>query len=150
MHPDDMRIGDLARRTEVSTRRLRYYEKQGLLHARRDGNGYRVYGDSAVKRVVMILELLESGFTTELIRSILQCKENPHTPDEEQKCATPETVEALRRQVSNIERRIDSLTRTREAVRGYLQAVEAVVDEDLVPESESEPTPGRGPAKPSV
>ncbi|MFC9652725.1 MerR family transcriptional regulator [Streptomyces sp. NPDC056937] len=144
MHPDDMRIGDLARRTEVSTRLLRYYEKQGLLHAHRDGNGYRVYRESAVKRVVMIRELLESGFTTELIRSILRCKENPHTPDEEQECATPETVETLRRQVSNIERRIGSLTRTREAVRGYLQAVEAVVDEDLVPES------GRGPVKPSV
>jgi hypothetical protein len=30
--------------------------------------------------------------------------------------------------VSNIERRIDSLTRTRDAVRGYLRAVEAVVE----------------------
>ncbi|MEV0475778.1 MerR family transcriptional regulator [Streptomyces prunicolor] len=128
MHPDDMRIGDLARRTEVSTRLLRYYEKQGLLHARRDSNGYRVYGESAVKRVVMIRELLESGFTTELIRSILRCKENPHLPDEEQEGATPETVRALRLQVSNIERRIDSLTRTRDAVRGYLRAVEAVVE----------------------
>jgi DNA-binding transcriptional MerR regulator len=128
VHPDDMRIGDLARRTEVSTRLLRYYEKQGLLHARRDGNGYRVYGESAVKRVVMIRELLESGFTTELIRSILRCKENPHLPDEEQEGATPETVRALRLQVSNIERRIDSLTRTRDAVRGYLRAVEAVVE----------------------
>lgn len=128
MHSDDMRIGDLARRTEVSTRLLRYYEKQGLLHAQRDSNGYRVYGESAVKRVVMIRELLESGFTTELIRSILRCKENPHLPDEEQEGATPETVAALRLQVSNIERRIDSLTRTRDAVRGYLRAVEAVVE----------------------
>jgi len=128
VHSDDMRIGDLARRTEVSTRLLRYYEKQGLLHAQRDSNGYRVYGESAVKRVVMIRELLESGFTTELIRSILRCKENPHLPDEEQEGATPETVAALRLQVSNIERRIDSLTRTRDAVRGYLRAVEAVVE----------------------
>ncbi|MDH6220072.1 MerR family DNA-binding transcriptional regulator [Streptomyces pseudovenezuelae] len=37
-----MRIGDLARRTEVPTRLLRHYEKQGLLYAHRDGNGYRV------------------------------------------------------------------------------------------------------------
>ncbi|MEV5527945.1 MerR family transcriptional regulator [Streptomyces prunicolor] len=128
MQPHEMRIGDLARRTDVSTRLLRYYEKQGLLHAQRDGNGYRVYGESAVKRVVMIRELLESGFTTELIRSILRCKENPHLPDEEQEGATPETVRALRLQVSNIERRIDSLTRTRDAVRGYLRAVEAAVE----------------------
>jgi DNA-binding transcriptional MerR regulator len=124
---DDMRIGDLARRTEVPTRLLRYYEKQGLLHASRDTNGYRVYAEPAVKRVLTIRELLESGFTTELIRAILVCKENPHTPDEQQAGATPETVEALRRQVINIERRIDSLTRTREAVRGYLEMVEAVV-----------------------
>lgn len=141
MQPHDMRIGDLARRTDVPTRLLRYYEKQGLLHACRDGNGYRVYGEPAVKRVLMIRELLESGFTTEIIRSILRCKENPHTPDERQEDATPEAVEALRRQVSNIERRIDSLTRTHEAVRSYLQAVEAVVDGDPAPE----PAPVPGP-----
>jgi len=143
MRIGDMRIGDLARRTEVPTRLLRYYEKQGLLFAHRDGNGYRVYGEPAVKRVLMIRELLESGFTTELIRSILRCKKNPHVPDDQQECATPETVEALRRQVSNIERRIDSLSRTREAVRGYLQSVEAALDG--VPQ---EPAP-EGP-KPSV
>ena len=67
MRLEEIRIGELAARTGVSTRLLRYYEAQGLLHADRDGNGYRMYGESAVERVRLIRELLESGFTTELI-----------------------------------------------------------------------------------
>ena len=38
-----MRIGELAQRTGVTTRALRFYEDQGLLTARRSANGYRVY-----------------------------------------------------------------------------------------------------------
>lgn len=38
-----MRIGELARRTGVSVRALRYYEEQGLLVPARAANGYREY-----------------------------------------------------------------------------------------------------------
>ena len=46
-----MRIGELARRTGVSRRSLRYYEQHGLLHARRGGNDWREYDEPAVDRV---------------------------------------------------------------------------------------------------
>jgi hypothetical protein len=64
----------------VPTRLLRYYEKQGLLHASRDGNVYRVYGEPAFKRVLMIRELLESGFTTELRASHWRTTPIPQPP----------------------------------------------------------------------
>jgi len=40
-----MRIGELATRTGVPTRMLRYYEEQGLITPRRLANGYREYDD---------------------------------------------------------------------------------------------------------
>ena len=56
-----MRIGELAERTGVSTRLLRYYGEQGLLAASRDGNGYRTYDEDAVVRVRQIRRLLGRG-----------------------------------------------------------------------------------------
>lgn len=53
-----MLIGELSRRTGVSTRLLRYYEGQGLLEARRGPNGYRSYDEDAVATVRKIRALL--------------------------------------------------------------------------------------------
>jgi DNA-binding transcriptional MerR regulator len=44
-------IGELAQRTGVSQRSLRYYEQQGLLSADRDVHGYRRYGPDSVHTV---------------------------------------------------------------------------------------------------
>ena len=45
-----MRIGELARRTGVSERSLRYYEQQALLAADRTPGGQRDYPEQAVDR----------------------------------------------------------------------------------------------------
>ncbi|WP_369263258.1 MerR family transcriptional regulator [Streptomyces sp. R35] len=67
----DMRIGELSRRTGVSTRSLRYYEQQGLLRAERAANGYRDYAESAVIRAANIQGLLRAGLTVDDIREPL-------------------------------------------------------------------------------
>ncbi|MEV6554123.1 MerR family transcriptional regulator [Nocardia sp. NPDC051756] len=68
-----MLIGELARRTSVSTRLLRYYEEQGLLQPQRDSLGYRSYPANAPERVGRIRDMLAAGLSTEDIRSLLPC-----------------------------------------------------------------------------
>lgn len=68
-----MRIGDLARRTGVSVRALRYYEERDLLHPERTTAGYRIFAESDVGRVERIRSLLAAGIPTELIAEILSC-----------------------------------------------------------------------------
>ncbi|MBO8195614.1 MerR family transcriptional regulator [Streptomyces oryzae] len=68
-----MLIGELSRRTGVSSRMLRYYESQGLLAAERGPNGYREYGEEAVVSVRQIRALLRAGLSTEVIRTVLPC-----------------------------------------------------------------------------
>ncbi|PWK82028.1 DNA-binding transcriptional MerR regulator [Lentzea atacamensis] len=68
-----MRIGELARRTGVSQRLLRYYEEQGLLTPQRLPSGYRVYTDSDVLRVAHIRSLLAAGLSTDTIAEVLPC-----------------------------------------------------------------------------
>lgn len=71
-----MRIGELAARTEVSVRVLRYYETQGLIQSRRLPNGYRDYALNTVERVQWVVDLLGCGFGTRQIREFLPCLEN--------------------------------------------------------------------------
>ncbi|GAB2889526.1 MerR family transcriptional regulator [Streptomyces mayteni] len=68
-----MRIGELARRTGVSERSLRYYEQQDLLRAERTPGGHREFGDWAVDRVIRIQALYAAGLCSEVIARLLPC-----------------------------------------------------------------------------
>ncbi len=68
-----MRIGELAGRTGVSIRALRYYEEQELLRPDRTSSGYRIYAESDLDTVRRIRLLLAAGLGTELIAQILSC-----------------------------------------------------------------------------
>ncbi|WP_410601189.1 MerR family transcriptional regulator [Amycolatopsis sp. lyj-90] len=105
-----MRIGELARRSGVSERALRYYEAQGLLTPERRPSGYRVYGETDVAAVRRIRILLAAGLNTAQILEILPCivdEDGWLTPD------CPELVDALRQQRNRIDEAIGELETTR-------------------------------------
>jgi DNA-binding transcriptional MerR regulator len=62
----------LAKATGVSTDTLRHYERKGVLHSQRAGNGYRQYPEDALERVRMVRQCLAIGFTLDELRSIFQ------------------------------------------------------------------------------
>ncbi|WP_029089185.1 MerR family transcriptional regulator [Brevibacterium album] len=68
-----MRIGELAERSGVSIRSLRYYEEQHLLTPARLPSGYRVYDEPDVLRVRRIQVLLAAGLSTRRIVRVLPC-----------------------------------------------------------------------------
>ena len=118
-----MRIGELAQRTETAPRLLRYYEEQGLLTAQRDDSGYRSYAESSAGQALQIRGLLDSGLTTEIIRDLLPCLAGG--PDTAGERLTPpylsaELAGALSQHLERIQKRIDCLTRNRDAVRAYI------------------------------
>jgi DNA-binding transcriptional MerR regulator len=102
---DDMRIGELAARTGVSVRALRYYEEQDLLVAERSPSGQRHYPGGAVDRVRLIQQLYAGGLSSRTIAELLPC-----VVDGE---ATPELLARLADQRDDIDRRIADLTATR-------------------------------------
>ncbi|MFC9589540.1 MerR family transcriptional regulator [Streptomyces sp. NPDC056944] len=116
-----MRIGELSQRTGTPRRLLRYYEEQALIVADRLPNGYRVYDESNVDRVMQIRGLLDAGLPTRIIKQILPCLNKPrtiHFPD-----ATPEMLATLEDERDRMTDRIRCLTRNRDAVAEYLDAV---------------------------
>ncbi|MDT3439431.1 MULTISPECIES: MerR family transcriptional regulator [unclassified Pseudofrankia] len=122
-----MKIGELSRRTGVPARMLRYYEEQGLLSPERADNGYRAYPESTVDRVRQIRGLLDCGLTTEIIRAILPCLDQPEHIYLLPENLNPRTLELLHHEVARIQQRIDCLTRNRDAVLEYLAAAQSGV-----------------------
>ncbi|TDD42973.1 MerR family transcriptional regulator [Nonomuraea terrae] len=100
-----MRIGELAARSGVSVRALRYYEEQGLLEANRSDSGQRHYPESAVDRVQLIQMLYAAGLSSRTIAELLPCVEA--------KVSTPESRARLFAERDRIDAQIAGLTRTR-------------------------------------
>lgn len=115
-----MRIGELARRTGVSRRSLRYYEQHGLLHARRGDNDWREYDEPAVDRVRAIAELLASGLTLDGVKDLVPCLEG-HDPEH---CAdTGLPARTYRARLTDVEGRLASLRETRDRLPRRLSAL---------------------------
>ncbi|MET8828963.1 MerR family transcriptional regulator [Streptomyces sp. NPDC004610] len=123
-----MRIGELSQRTGSSRRLLRYYEEQGLIAADRAANGYREYDERHVDRVLQIRGLLDAGLPTRIIRQILPCLDKPRTIYFSD--ATPEMLATLEQELTRMSARIDFLSRNRDAIAEYLEAVRGEGDGD--------------------
>ncbi|GAA2451743.1 MerR family transcriptional regulator [Streptomyces sp. NPDC051041] len=115
-----MRIGELARRTGVSERSLRYYEKQGLLASGRTPGGHREYPEAAVDRVVRIQELFAAGLSSSKIAQLLPCMRDADGGPSA--VATPRLVSALAEERARIDRMIADLLRSRETLDEVIDA----------------------------
>lgn len=114
-----MLIGELADRTGVSERRLRYYERVGLLVPRRQANGYRDYDAAAERTVVQIRALLAAGLPTRLIHRVLPCALEDGSL---QPC--PGVLNALRGRLNRIDQQVTELTRAQYALRQAIAVAE--------------------------
>ncbi|RZQ52290.1 Zn(2+)-responsive transcriptional regulator [Pseudoalteromonas phenolica] len=70
-----MKIGELAKRLDISTDTLRYYEKHGLLSfSERSESGYRIYSPKHEKQMQFILRAKAVGFSLKEIQELLEIK----------------------------------------------------------------------------
>jgi DNA-binding transcriptional MerR regulator len=68
-----VKIGELADRTGVSVRALRYYEERGVLEPDRTPSGYRLFSEADIQTVAHIRTLLAAGLGMNLVGEILSC-----------------------------------------------------------------------------
>lgn len=115
-----MRIGELARRTGVSERSLRYYEQRGLLMADRTPGGQRDYPEQAVDRVIRIQELFAAGLHSKKIAQLLPCLRDADGGPSE--IATPELVTELAAERDRIDRMITELANSRDVLDEVIDA----------------------------
>ncbi|MER0242920.1 MerR family transcriptional regulator [Streptomyces sp. HSW2009] len=101
-----MRIGELAARTGVSVRALRYYEEQHLLTSLRSPSGQRQYAEAAIARVALIQCLYAAGLSSKTIHHLLPCMVTGEV--------TPLLLERLTQERDRIEEQITGLIGTRD------------------------------------
>ena len=76
-----MKIGELAARTDVPAKTIRYYEAIGVLPpANRTPAGYRDYTDDAATRLRFIRTAQSVGLTLGEIREVLAFRDRGETP----------------------------------------------------------------------
>ncbi|WP_242907141.1 MerR family transcriptional regulator [Actinomadura terrae] len=115
-----MRIGELARRTGVSERSLRYYEQRGLLASTRTPGGHRDYPERAVDRVVRIQEMFAAGLSSGKIARLLPCMRDADGGPSE--LATPRLTAELAAERDRIDRMITELVNSREILDQVIDA----------------------------
>lgn len=97
-----MQIGTLSERTGLTRDSLRFYEKRGLLQARRSANGYRDYPEEAVQWLGYVRTAQQLGFTLAEIAADLPLL----TQGED---AGPALRATLARKLADIDHRIAAL-----------------------------------------
>lgn len=105
--------GELARAVGVSRDTLRHYERKGVLpRPRRAANGYRLYPENALKRVLLVRRALAVGFTLDELARILTERDAGGAPCREVRQLAVEKL-------SDVEGQLTALT----ALRDELQAI---------------------------
>ncbi len=130
-----MQIGEVAERTSLSLRTIRYYEEVGLVFpSARSQGGFRLYTEDDVARLMLVKRMKPLDFSLEEMRGLLEILDSLEAGPVSEAERTDLTGRlALYRQIA--ERRI-------EALRSQLESAEAFT-EDLRRRGRTRPRPAR-------
>ncbi|GAB7193414.1 Hg(II)-responsive transcriptional regulator MerR [Kineococcus sp. NUM-3379] len=114
-----MRTSDLARLAGVAVSTVRFYERNGLLPApARDRNGYRAYTADDARTVRFLRRGQDLGFALAELAAFTRLSGEARASG----VLAADVAELARRKITEIDGRIDDLTRTRDAITQLLAA----------------------------
>jgi len=100
-----LRIGAIAGKAGIPVETIRYYEKIGLLpEPHRDTNGYRIYGEAHLDRLLFIRRCRNLDMAQEEIRELIRLADNP-----EADCRDVDAL--LARHLDHVRERLQELAR---------------------------------------
>ncbi len=109
-----LKIGEVARKSRLSVKTIRYYEEIGLLQpaVERSRSGYRLFSLSVLTRLEFVKRAKSLGLSLSEIREILEIRDKGRLPCDEVKHCLESKVEAMTEQIKALV-----------ALRGELQAL---------------------------
>jgi Cu(I)-responsive transcriptional regulator len=98
-----MNIGDVADKTGLPAKTIRYYEDIKLVKPSRAANGYRDYADADIHRLAFIQRSRSLGFTIEECRLLLSLYEDKDRASADVKTLALEKIEEIDRKVKELQ-----------------------------------------------
>ncbi|SEP10001.1 Cu(I)-responsive transcriptional regulator [Salinihabitans flavidus] len=105
-----MNIGDVATRSGLPPKTIRYYEEIGLVAPRRDPNGYRAFRDSDLHKLVFLGRARALGFTIEDCRTLLALYEDDSRASADVKAIAREHLARIEAKIADLNAMRDTLT----------------------------------------
>ncbi len=123
-----MRIGELAKKLDLNTQTVRYYERVGLLpEPERTEAGYRIYGEEDEQRLRFIRNARNVGLTLGEVKEVLAFHERGERP-----CTY--VTDTIARRAEEVERQISELTEFKSELNRLYESARS--------EPRQEPAPG--------
>lgn len=106
-----MRIGELAQKTGVTTKTIRYYEGIGVIpEPERMANGYRLYDEVDVDRLHFVRDAQAAGLSLVEINLILDLRDQGESTCEH-------VIEMLESHLADVDRQLEELGRTKNQLK---------------------------------
>ena len=132
MDTEPLTIRQVATRTGVSSKTLRYWEDVGLLpKATRNYHGYRLFHHDVVQRIGFIQKAKSLGFTLAEIRTLFDIAKKRGT-------ACPDVMRWTEQKIQLLERQISLFSQLRNRLRAYQKEWNKNKRRSCPPLSESE------------
>jgi DNA-binding transcriptional MerR regulator len=124
-----MRIGLLAEATGVTTKTLRFYEAEGLLHPPpRTSGGYRDYHPEVADRIRFIRQAQAAGLTVRQIGQVLAIRDGGEAP-----CR--HLAELVDHRLAEVDQRLDDLRAAQTQLRRLKQRLADLDPADCPPQA---------------
>ncbi|WP_112480635.1 Cu(I)-responsive transcriptional regulator [Vibrio variabilis] len=99
-----MNISEVAKRTGLTAKSIRLYEDKQLISLpKRDGNGYRIYGEHHIEELRVIARAKGVGFTLDECRELVLISMNEQRMSAEVKQKATEKLDEVRRKILELQ-----------------------------------------------
>ncbi|MFO7770165.1 Cu(I)-responsive transcriptional regulator [Roseovarius gahaiensis] len=105
-----MNISDVAKRTGLPAKTIRYYEEINLIRPARDTNGYRVFKDTDVHKLAFLGRARALGFAIEDCRTLLALYEDETRASADVKRVAQDHLTQIEDKLAQLESMRDTLT----------------------------------------
>ncbi|WP_293573369.1 Cu(I)-responsive transcriptional regulator [Phaeobacter sp.] len=105
-----MNIGDVATRSGLPAKTIRYYEDIGLIKPRRSDNGYRCFVESDLHKLAFLGRARALGFTIEDCRTLMALYEDESRASSDVKALAEEHLAKITGKIADLQAMHDTLS----------------------------------------
>lgn len=113
-----MNIGDVARRSGLPAKTIRYYEDIGFVTPRRGANGYRDFDERDLHKLAFVGRARSLGFTIEDCRALLALYEDKARASADVKAIAQQNLHQIDAKIADLKAMRDTLSHLVDACAG--------------------------------